>query len=115
MKEIQIYLKKLQNNYNNSFRGLDYKKVLPQDVKKYIKPYLQDFKNLAEDVNIELVSGTYMQNLKTFKTPRPAISINITPFICEIPSSKHTMILSNATESEDLFDLVKTIVRNIFY
>ena len=113
-----MQISKLQNNYNNSFRGLDYKKVLPQDVKKYIKPYLQDFKNLAEDVNIELVSGTYMQKSKTFMTPRPTISINITPkdeFICEIPSSKHTMILSNTTESEDLFDLVKTIVRNIFY
>ena len=108
-------ISKIQNNY--SFKGLNYKQVCPDVVKRLIKPQRYALEDLAKDFDITLKSSSYMRKAKHFQTPTPSLDITITPkdeIYSNIPVSQNTMLLSKETESEDLFDLIKTIIRNVF-
>lgn len=108
---------KVSNRNNIAFNGLYLKNISQQDMKKIIKPNLAALKDFAKDNDITLSSGSILEVHKTFTSPRPTIDISITPkenYRTSVANIKQSMIVNYETGKEDLFDLIKTTIRNLF-
>ena len=107
----------IQNN--TAFKGINIDRNIRQiDMKKIIKPCMDSLKDISNGYNINSKSTSVLMHGKNHVSPRPAIDITITPknesdaYIC---ISKQTMpIRDYETDSETLFDIIKSTIRNIF-
>ena len=112
-------INKIQNN-NQSFKSITVeKKNLRQiDMKKIIRPCLDSLREITDGYDITLKSCSVNQTGRNFISPRPAIEISIEPKIQSdkyISSAKLKMpIFDYETDSETLFDTIKSTIRNVF-